>query len=114
MAKATDAAEKKAEAEGVDVEQLEGSGQDGQVTVEDVKAASGEGKKFLAFASPELGSYAAQVYPDGDPNNPRVFYRNPDLHPDGPQAQMVTEEEYAQFNHTIDGVFTLSRKGGES
>lgn len=113
-------AEDKAEELGVVLEDIEATGTNG-ATVADVEKAAGgseesysEEDKFLAFANPELGSYRAQVYPEDNPSNPRSFYRNPELHPDGPEAQMVSEEEFAKYNHTINGVFTLSRKGDDA
>lgn len=107
--KATDAAKQKAEEKGVDLSGLEGSGSGGKVTVEDVEKAE---EKFLAFANPELGSYSATTYPDNNPSAPRVFYRNPNENPDGSDAQMVTEEEYAKLNYDIGGIMALTRKGG--
>lgn len=109
-------AEDKAQELGVSLEDIEATGANG-ATVADVEKAAGsessaDEDKFLAFANPEKGDYRAQVYPDGNPDNPRFFYRQPELHPDGPQAQMVTQEEFDKFNHSIDGVNTLARKGG--
>ena len=106
---ATEAAQKRAQEKGVDLGKLEGSGQGGKVTAQDVEKAE---EKFLAFANPEMGSYSHTAYPD--PENPassRTFYRDPYSHPEGPDAQMVTEEEYVRFNQDIGGVPALARKG---
>lgn len=109
---ATDAAKRKAAEEGVEVESVEGTGSGGQVTARDVDEAVSEGEaKFLAFANPALGSHSVKVYEGGDPNSPRVFYRNPGEHPEGPEAQMVTEEEFAAINFDVGGVPVLARKG---
>ena len=106
---ATEAAQKSAQEKGVSLETVEGSGQGGKVTAQDVEKAE---EKFLAFANPEMGSYSATVYPDPeDSSSSLTFYRDPYSHPDGPEAQMVTEEEYAAFNQFIGGVPMLSRKG---
>ena len=108
--KATEAAEKRAEEKGVDLTTVEGTGAEGQVTAADVEKAE---SRFLAYANPDLGSHVVTVYPDNDPTAPREFYRNPYLHPGGPAAQMVTEEEFSKFNFgTASGVMALARKGG--
>ena len=105
---ATEAAQKRAQEKGVDIENVEGTGSGGRVTAGDVEGAE---EKFLAFANPEMGSYSATVYPDDNPTSSRTFYRDPHSHPEGPEAQMVTEEEYAAFNQDIGGVPALARKG---
>ena len=106
---ATEAAQKRAQEKGVDLDKVEGSGQGGKVTAQDVEKAE---EKFLAFANPEMGSYSHTAYPDPEnPSSSRTFYRNPHSHPEGASAQMVTEGEYAAFNQSIGGVPMLSRKG---
>lgn len=125
---------------GLDISEIEGTGQEGRVTKEDVEkaararraaeqeataadktdeAAGGpeeEGEdageaRFLAFANPDLGTHSVKAYEGGDPNAPRAFYRNPSEHPEGPDAQMVTEEEFGLLNFDVGGVPALARKG---
>lgn len=100
---ATEAAEKKAKEEGVDLAQVEPSGSQGKVTVDDVKQASLDGEKFVVRVSAASGSY---LYDAGD----RVFYRDPMNHPQGPDAQMVTEEEFSKYSASGH---LVKMKGGE-
>jgi hypothetical protein len=75
---------------------------------EEVEAAEGSAgeDKFYAYANPEKGDYSVTVYTDeGD----KTFYRHPSAHPEGPEAQMVTQEEFDSYNFETAGVMALAR-----
>ena len=113
MSRTTEAARRRAAEEGVEVESIEGSGSGGNVTATDVEEAVKSGEaKFLAFVNPDLGSGMVTAYEGGDLNSPRIFYRRPSEHPEGPGAQMVTEGEFEALNFDMGGVMALARKGG--
>lgn len=109
---ATEAARRKAAEEGVEVESVEGSGSGGKVTATDIEKAVEEGEaKFLAYANPALDTYSVTVYPNDNPADSLTFYRLPSSHPEGPEAQMVTQEQFDKLNFDRDGIMALVRKG---
>lgn len=102
---ATDAAKKEAQEKGMDLSSVEGSGSGGKVTKADVAEAE---EKFLVFANPSFGSWKHSVM---DEYGLRDFYRDPNENPAGPQAQMLTAEEYDKFNDVRDGASVLLKVG---
>lgn len=99
---ATDAAAKKAAEKNVNLSDVEGSGSGGKVTAQDVAAIE---ERFSVRVNPALGSY---LYDTGD----RVFYRDPNNNPEGPEAQMLTEEEYSDYSAESNGVKVLVKGKG--
>jgi pyruvate/2-oxoglutarate dehydrogenase complex dihydrolipoamide acyltransferase (E2) component len=110
MAKATDAAKDLAAERNVDVAEIDGSGQEGKVTKADVREAA-PAPLVLARANPSVTTYKHSIV-DGY-GNPRDFYADPYSNPNGAEAQMVTEEEFALFNAEVDGLDVLVKDGGE-
>lgn len=90
MAKdATDAAKALAEEKGVDVDALEGSGEGGRVTKDDVEAATADENKFLVIANPNIPGHHSHRTAEG-----RDFFVYPDSHPEGPEGQLMSEAEF--------------------
>lgn len=107
---ATDAAQKRASEKGVDLSQVEPSGKDGKATVEDVEKVAAVQDQPVYIVNPALASFRAVFY-DQD-GAVREFFRDPFQHPDGVDAQRLSDEEAQMFSDEAEGLRILVPMGG--
>lgn len=112
MVEVTDAAKKLAEEMNLDPEEIEGTGRDGNVTVEDIRRVAGtedstDSAGATDNAGGEEGLFPLVVNKKLEYNSVKVedreFFRQPNRHPEGPEAQLVNQEEYERFSKVKAG-----------